>query len=184
MADEAQRSGRVPWRIVGWGIVGLLLLLPLVAMQFTEEVNWTAADFVFMGVLLGGIGLAFEFIVRRSTSLAYRFGAGVALLTAFLTVWVNAAVGMIGSEDNPLNLMFGAVLLVALIGAVIARFRAAGMARAMGAGAIGQAIVSAVGMSADPFGGVLSLGFTGIWLLAGALFWKAAGVESRSDGVA
>ncbi|HEV2078674.1 MAG TPA: hypothetical protein VGR19_02090 [Allosphingosinicella sp.] len=161
---------RIPWRIIGWSILGVLMLLPLVAMQFTDEVNWTASDFVFAGVLFGSVGLTFELIVRRSRSLAYRLGAAIAVVGAFLTIWVNAAVGMIGSEDNPYNLLFLGGLLLALVGAVIARFRSAGMARAMAIAGIAQAAVSAFGISTDFRGGVLSMGFSGLWLLPAALF--------------
>jgi hypothetical protein len=162
------------WRIAGWSIPALLLLLPLVAMQFTREVNWTAFDFVVAAVLFGSVGLAFELIVRRSRSLAYRAGAALAVFTAFLTIWVNGAVGMIGSEGNPYNLLFGGVLAIALIGAMVARFEPAGMTRAMVAAAIAQAAVAAFGLPADLLGGALSIGFAAPWLLAAALFWKAA----------
>jgi len=171
-ADNGARRG-LPWRIIGWAIAALLLMVPLVAMQFTDEVDWTASDFLFMGALLGGVGLAFEFIVRRSDSVAYRFAAALALLAAFLTVWVNAAVGMIGSEDNDLNLMFSGVLMVALIGAILARLKPAGMVRAMIAAAIAQGIAGAIGLSIDPRGAVFSMQFALLWLLAAALFHAA-----------
>ena len=162
------------WRIAGWSIPVLLLLLPLVAMRFTDEVDWTAADFLFAAVLLGSVGLAFEIIVRKSRSLSFRLGAGLAIVAAFLTVWVNAAVGMIGSEDHPYNLVFGAVLLVALAGAVLARLQPAGMALAMAVTALAQAGAGAVGLAADPRGAVLSIGFAGLWLISAALFRNAA----------
>ncbi len=162
------------WRLAGWGLAVALLLLPLVAMQFTDEVKWDGADFVFAGVLFGSIGLGFEGIVRKSSSRSYRFGAGFALFAAFLTVWVNAAVGMIGSEDNSYNLLFGGVLLLALTGAIVARFRPAGMARAMVAAAIAQAAISSFGLPTDVRGAVLSMSFAVLWLLAATLFRKAA----------
>ncbi len=182
MAMEIQDGGgrrASPWRIAGWGLATLLLLLPLVAMRYTDEVNWTASDFVFAGVLVGGFGLTFEFIVRRSGSLVYRLGAAAAVFAAFLTVWVNAAVGMIG--DGPYNLLFGGVLLIALIGAIIARFEPAGMARAMVAAAVAQGVLSAIGMSMDLRGGVLSMTFVVPWLLAAGLFRKAA--RDRMSGL-
>ena len=177
MANHADISGgrrSSGWRIVGWSIPVLLLLLPLVAMRVTDEVNWTAADFIVAAVLFGIVGLAFELIVRKSSSLAYRFGAGLAVVAAFLTLWVNGAVGMIGSEDNPYNLLFGGVLLVAVIGAIVARFRAAGMARTMATAAITQALIGAFGLSSDLRGGAFSIAFGALWLIAAALFWNAA----------
>lgn len=171
MASGSENTGGrrgIPWRMIGWSIPALLLLLPLVA-----NAPWTASDFVFAGVLFGGVGLAFEFIVRKSGSLAYRSGAALAVAAAFLTIWVNGAVGMIGSEDNPYNLLFGGVLLFALAGAIAARFRPAGMARAMAAAAVVQGALGAFGLTADLRGGVLSVAFAGLWLLAAALFWNA-----------
>jgi hypothetical protein len=48
---------------VGWSATGLLLLLPLVAMQFTEEVDWGVGDFVIFGSLLVAAGVTFELVV-------------------------------------------------------------------------------------------------------------------------
>lgn len=176
MANHVKTSGGHllnPWRLAGWGLAATLLALPALAMRFTGEVDWTASDFVVMGALLALIGLGIEFLVRRSGSAAYRFGAVVAMLTAFLTIWSNLAVGMIGDEDNPYNLLFLGVLFVALLGGVFARFRAAGMAAAMAVAASAQAAASLGGVGTDPRGALLSLCFVGLWLLAAALFWTA-----------
>lgn len=175
MAERVERGARgwSAWRIAGWSIPVLLLLLPAIAMQFTNEVDWTVSDFLFAAVLFGSVGIAFELIVRKSDSLAYRLGASLAVIAAFLTIWVNGAVGMIGSEANPYNFVFGGVLLIALIGAIVARFEAAGMLRAMIATAAAQAAASALGLTADPLGAVFSMGFAGLWLLAAALFRRA-----------
>lgn len=177
MANEAGNLGArrwTGWRIIGWTIPALLLLLPLVAMEFTDEVNWTASDFIFAAVLFGSFGLAFEFIVRQSEKLAYRFGAGFAVMAAFLTVWVNAAVGMIGAEGNAFNLVFGGVLLVALIGSILARCKARGMASAMVLAAIAQGAAAAAGLSFDVRGAIFSMAFAVPWLIAAILFHKAA----------
>lgn len=183
MANEAGNSGGrrgSRWRIAAWGTAALLLLLPLVAMQFTDEVNWTAFDFIFAGALIGGVGAVFELAVRSSANLAYRAGVGAALAAAFLLVWVNGAVGMIGAEDNPLNLLFGGVLFVALIGAILGQFEAAGMVRAMTAAAIAQVAVGALGLSSDVRGAILSMAFAGLWLIAAALFRNAAQGQGRA----
>jgi hypothetical protein len=161
-------------RILGWVAVAILLVLPLVAMQFTREVNWTAEDFIAAGIILGSAGLGTEFLVRQSSSHAYRIGAILAVLAMFLTIWSNLAVGMIGNEDNSYNLLFFGVIVTALLGMILARFKAAGMAGTMLVAGIAQAVVGAFGISADRLGGVLSMGFAGPWLLAAALFWYAA----------
>ena len=184
MAMEAQSTSRgrgFPWRILGWSIPVLLLLLPAIAMQYTNEVNWTASDFVVAAVLLGSVGFAFELIVRKARSLSYRFGAVVAVLGAFLTFWVNGAVGMIGDEDNAYNLIFLGVLVLAPVGALAARFRPAGMARAMAVTAAAQIAAGAFGLATDPRGAVFSMGFGGIWLLSAALFWNAARKSASTD---
>lgn len=173
-----------PWRIAAWGMAAMLLLLPLVAMQFTDEVNWTTADFVVFGAMLAGAGGAFELAVRMSRNSAYRVAVGVALATAFLLVWVNGAVGIIGSEDNPANLMFGGVLAVGLVGAVVARFRPRGMARALVATAFAQvlvAVIAAVAGVGHIF--VATALFGGLWLASAWLFRRAA-LEPVAAGAA
>ncbi|WP_199662527.1 hypothetical protein [Sphingomonas edaphi] len=166
------------WRIAGWGIALGLVLLPLAAMQFTREVNWTSADFVFAAALIGGVGALYEFTVRRSASWAYRGGVAAALAASFLTIWVNGAVGMIGSEDNPYNLVFLGVIVLALSGSVVTRFRASGMALALAVAAVAQAIGGLAGMNSDLRGGLFSTGFALIWLLSAALFHNAAQQEA------
>lgn len=175
MAKAEPGSGRRTnvWRMIGWGGAAALLLTPLVAMRFTEEVNWDETDFIFMGVMLGSVGLSAEFILRKSGDTAYRLAAALMLLMSFLLVWINVAVGMIGSEDNPHNLFFGGVIAVAWGGAILARFRPTGMARAMTAGAAVQALVAVTGLSTDMRGGVLSLILAAPWLLSAWLFWRA-----------
>jgi hypothetical protein len=160
------------WRIAGWSVPVILLLIPAVAMRFTSEVDWDAGDFIVMGALFVAIGLGIEFLVRQSSNTAYRVGAVLALVTAFLTIWINLAVGMIG-DDNPYNLLFGGVLLIALVGAIIGKFHPAGMARAMFATAAAQLLVGAGGLASDPRGAIFSMMFAAPWLAAGILFRKS-----------
>jgi hypothetical protein len=176
MTDHAQTTPRNGnrWRTLGWGLAAGLILLPLVAMQFTSEVNWTAGDFLFAILMIGSVGLAFELVVRASNNIACHAGAAVALAGAFLTVWVNGAVGMIGSEENSYNLFFLGVIVLALAGSVLARFRTSGMALAMLVAAIAQAAIGLFGMATDLRGGILATGFAVIWLLSAGLFRTAA----------
>jgi hypothetical protein len=164
-------------------VAAVILLLPLVAMQITNEVDWGFGDFVVMGALLGGSGLVLELATQRSTSLAYRFGAACAVAASFLLIWVNLAVGFLRDEGNPANLMFLGVIGVGVIGAIIARARPAGMARAMLVAAGAQVLAGIVGLAAgwaSPGGEgiyevVLGTGlFTPLWLLSAWLFRKAA----------
>ncbi len=77
--------------------VALLLLIPLIAMRFTNEVNWTLFDFVVMGILLLGTGLMCELVMRKVKKFEYRIAICAAILAAFLLVWVELAVGIFGT---------------------------------------------------------------------------------------
>jgi hypothetical protein len=175
---QVERTGGFSWRIAGWGGAGLLLLLPLVA-----GAPWTLSDYVIAALMLGVAGGAIELGVRMSRDPFYRAGAGVAVLAAFLLVWVNGAVGFLGDEDNPANLMFAGVIAVALVGATVARFRAPGVARAMLAAAGAQLLVGILALAfglgspgAEGWYEVLmgTTLFGGLWLIAAGLFRKAA----------
>ena len=170
-------------RVAVWaGAALLLLLLPLVAMQFTDQVNWEVSDFALAGALIVGVAVPYELAVRKTGDGAYRAAVGVALAAAFLLVWVNGAVGIIGSETNDANLMYFGVVAVGVIGALIARFRSRGMARALLATALAQASVAAVALIAglgSPFTGpfeivVLNGFFVALFVGSAALFRKAA----------
>lgn len=170
------------WRVAAWSAAGLLLLLPLVAMQFTDDVDWSVADFVFAGVLLAGVGIPLELAVRKKSDTVYRVAVGVGLVGALLLVWMNGAVGIIGSENNAANLMYGGVLAIGIAGSFMARFRSGGMARVLIATAIAQAVVTVVALVArlgSPESGpleILALNgfFVALWIGSALLFREAA----------
>ena len=162
------------WRIAMWGTAAFLLLLPAIAMRFTGAVDWDGRDFVTIGIMLAAACATCELAARASGNGAYRTAAGVAVAAAFVTVWANLAVGMIGDDGNPLNLLFGGVLAIALAGAILVRFQSVGMARAMIATAVVQCAVGAVGLSSDTRGAMFSMTFAAPWLLSAWLFRKAA----------
>ena len=127
--------------------------------------------------------------------MAYRIAVGMALAAAFLLVWINLAVGVIGSEDNPANLLYGGVLAVGLIGVLIARFRPHGMARALFATAIAQALVPVIALiiwkpqvtSVEAFLGVFGVfsvnGFFVMLFVGSALLFRYAAREQTPAGV-
>jgi len=144
-------------------IVGLILLIPLTAMQFTEEVNWDLLDFALVGVFLFSIGL----------------------VGAFLLFWVNGAVGIIGNEGQSVNLMYGVVFVVGLSGSLIARFKPRGMARTLFAAALTQMLVPVIVLIVWPppiiswapgvFGVfVLSAFFAMLFVVSALLFRRSA----------
>jgi hypothetical protein len=129
-------------------VTGFVLLIPLVAMRLTGEVAWSPFDFVAAGALVGGTGLVYELALRRAGNSAYRAAAGVALAAAVVLVWLVGAVGVMGEDGDRADLMYGGVLAVGIVGAVVARFRPAGMARALVATALAQALVAVIALIA------------------------------------
>ncbi len=168
-----------------------ILLLPLLAMQITDEVVWDLADFAVAGALLFGTGLTYELVARKMGSIAYRVAVGVALAAALLLVWVNLAVGLIGSENELANLMYIGVLAVGIIGAIIARFRPDGMARALFATALAQTLVAVIaliaGMHQYPGSSVSEIlnvnGFFVALFVFSALLFQRAARERKGSGV-
>lgn len=174
-------------RIAAWAAAVIVLLAPLVAMQFTDSVDWSPSDFVFAGVLLFGSLGVYELVVRKSGSAAYRTGAGLAIVAAFLLIWINGAVGITDSDADGLYLVVAAI---GIVGALVARFRPAGMAIAMVATAVCVALVGVIALIAGivpDYNSVFEiLGLTGFFvvLFAGSalLFREAArGGSERSD---
>jgi len=77
--------------------VVLLLMIPLIAMQFTNEVKWSFPDFIVAAVLLLGTGLMCEFVMRKVKKTGYRIAACAMVLTALVLVWLELAVGIFGT---------------------------------------------------------------------------------------
>lgn len=124
-----------------------ILTIPLLAMIFQAEGwAWSLADFVVMWVLIAGVVLTYKLVASRATTRAYRIAAGLGLGTGLILIWINGAVGLIGSEDNPANLLYAGVLAVGAIGAALARLEPRGMARALFATAFAQFVVPVIAL--------------------------------------
>ena len=167
--------GRLPrWRIALWGGALLALALPYLTMQVSSEMNWTGFDFLVFGLMLavacGGVELA----VHLSDKNSYRIAAILALGGGFLMVWANLAVGIIGNENNPQNMLFFGVLAAGLIGALLARFKACGLAATLRVMAVLQLLLGiaawALGWAFLP---VFTLFYVALWWMAARLFAKA-----------
>ncbi len=173
-------------------VVALILMIPLIAMQISDEWNWDLFDFVFAGTLLFGAGLTYELVANKGGTAAYRSAVGLAVATALILVWVNAAVGIIG-DDESFNLMYFGVLAIGIFGALIARLQPHGMARALFAMAIAQMLVPLIvlmipnlrGALMEPPGvvGVFALNafFAMLWIASAWLFRKAARNNAASS---
>jgi hypothetical protein len=151
----------------------------------------------------GGLGLAalwvhtlpelfYTALKERSTMFAryaYRAAVGVALAAAFILVWLSLGVGIIGADGDPANMMYFGVLAVGIIGAIIARLRPYGMARALLATALAQALVAVIAVIAGlgyPFSGPAEIlilnGFFVVLFVGSALLFRNAGRERTPAG--
>ena len=151
----------------------------------------------------GGSGLAalwfhtlpelfYTALKERSTMLnrkAYRLAVGVALAAAFILVWLSLGVGIIGADGDPANMMYFGVLAVGIIGAIVARFRPHGMARALFATALAQALVAVIvlffGLGLPWSGPVEILALNGFFValfVGSALLFRNAGRERTPAG--
>lgn len=174
--DFLMQNKAILWVAIG---TGLLLLIPLIGMLVTDDWNWGFFDFVFMGGLIFGTGLAFVLIARQMNNLFYRIAVGIAGLSGFLLLYVNAAVGIIG-DDEPANLMYLGVLAVAFLGAILARFKALGMMRTMFATTIAHGLVAIIAFVFYPTAspnqfGILAINtfFIMLWMGSALLFRNA-----------
>jgi hypothetical protein len=77
--------------------VAILLLVPFLAMQFTNEVNWSVSDFMVAGVLLLGTGLLCELVMRKVKNIKTRLAICGVILLALMIIWIELAVGIFGS---------------------------------------------------------------------------------------
>ena len=166
-------------RVASWVVASLLLATPYMAMQLSVgDVAWTASDFVIMGVILYGCCALFEVGMRLSAHSAYRFAIGLAIATAFFTTWINLAVGIIGSENQWVNLVFFGVLAVGFVGVLLSRFEARGMALAMVVTATAQAAIIAVALYYRSLEAVVLSGFfAACWAVCARLFANVARQE-------
>lgn len=91
MITQHQRS------VAMFAAAAILLMIPLIAMQFTKEVNWTGSDFVIGGVLLFGTAFICELVLRNVKTLKSRIIICVTILAILMAVWAEMAVGIFGS---------------------------------------------------------------------------------------
>ena len=83
--------------------VAVVLSLPLVAMQFADDVVWSAADFVAAALLLTVLGVALELALKRVGNVAVAIGIAV----------LGIAAAVFGNADDAPGLVLVGLLLVA-----------------------------------------------------------------------
>jgi hypothetical protein len=170
--NEGSTKRRVPLIIPCLGV--LLILGPLVAQMVYEEFLWRAMDFVVWTLLVGST-VSLLMLGARSHKKIDRLAVAVSVMTGFLTIWANLAVGIIGREDNPMNLLYFGFLAVGIVGAVISRGRSEGLVITLGmmsALHFGMALwlCAVLATPAALVTGILSA----LWCLAATLFHRAS----------
>lgn len=165
-------------------IPSLIVSIPVGAMLFrVSGWAWGPLDFILAWVLIAGVVFAYKWISKqRVGSFAYRLATGLGLFAALALLWVNLAVGLIGSEDNPVNAMYLGVLAIGGLGALAARFKPIGMSWTLFAAAAAQLAVPLIALLVRPndfspgvaqvFG--LNAVFAGMFAVSGWLFRVSA----------
>jgi hypothetical protein len=77
--------------------VVILLTIPLVAMQLTDEINWSLGDFAMAGALLFGLGLALELVKKKVSNKVHRVIAVLILVMLSFLIWAELGVGIFGT---------------------------------------------------------------------------------------
>ena len=164
-------------------IMVLLLVVPLVGMQFSNEVAWNTGDFIVMGFLLFGIGFIYQWATIQLSYLTYRAAVALALVSGFTLTWANLAVGIIGSENNPQNLMYLGVVFVLVVGTLWARFRPQQMAIVLFTTASAQVLTIVIALmsgmqyySGSSVYEIIAVNglFVILFSISGGLFWIAS----------
>lgn len=127
------------------GTTAVLLAIPFTGMQFSNEINWSVSDFIISGIMIFSTGLAYVLFTRKHADLIYKAACALSLFSSLLMVWSNLAVGLIGHESTPINLLYFGVLGLGIIGTFIAGFKPYAMARVlfiMATGVVGITVIA------------------------------------------
>jgi hypothetical protein len=124
------------------------LMVPLVASRVVEGWHWTAGGFVFVYVLFFATGMAYALIAKKMNMWAYKVGVGLALVTGFAFGWSNMV--QVADSGHPENLVYYSVLVVGIVGALLARLQARGLAYTLFAMAATLALIVVVLPSGAP----------------------------------
>lgn len=150
-------------RLVVWAVVVVLILLIPLVMQFTSEVQWNeAVAYSVILLAVGGFYELWQWLKTRDST--YRIAFGVGLAGMLFLGWVSGAVGIIGSENQPVNLLYWAIPAVLLTGSLISRFEPRGMARTLFAAALIQALIPMVALIISPEVSWGNVGVVGVFV--------------------
>lgn len=147
--------------------------------------NWDGLDYIAAATLLAGGGLGFFLAVRHARSAWHYLAVAAAAGGAILLIWMQLAVGLVGSGAHPINQLMGLVLVHGIVGAILSRARASGMRTTMLVVAGTQLLFGSLGfilltpeMYSDLF--LVTTFFAGIWTASAFLFHLAYLKEQRA----
>ncbi len=80
-----------------FAVPALLLCIPLIAMQFTKEVDWSGSDFIIGGILLFGTAGVIDLVLRNVKTAKNRIIFSLLVLAVLFLVWAELAVGVFGT---------------------------------------------------------------------------------------
>lgn len=178
-ADQSRRLDNA-LRLLMWTGALAIWLVPLVAKQFTDEVQWSTFDHIVWAFMLAIPATIIDLVSRMTGNWAYRGAVVIALGTSFVITWANLAVGIVGNEENPVNLIFFGVVAIALLGSPLVGFKAARLRWVFYLTAAAQALSALVALQAEPFVLVFCGVTTALWLTAATLFGRAARDEAAT----
>lgn len=75
----------------------LLLIIPLIGMNLTDEIDWTLSDFIISGLILLVFSLTINFIILRISNRKKRVFYITILFILFMLVWTELALGIFGT---------------------------------------------------------------------------------------
>jgi hypothetical protein len=124
------------------------LMVPLVASRFVKDWNWSAGSFVFVYVLFFAVGMAFALIARKMGVWSYKVGIGMALFCGFGLAWSTMV--HVADSGHPERFVYYSVLVVGLVGALLSRLKARGLAYTLFAMAATYALIAVILPSGAP----------------------------------
>jgi hypothetical protein len=153
------------------------LMVPLVASQVVQGWNWKARGFVIVYVLFFATGMAYALIARKMDAWAYKAGVGVALVAGFALGWSNMV--QVADSGHPENLVYYSVLAVGVVGALLARLKARGLAFTLFAMAATLALIAVILPSGAPpyLARNMAIGhgvYVALFIASGLLFRRAS----------
>ena len=137
-------------------------MIPL-SMQFTDEIQWNEAlAYIVILLAVGGVYELWQWLKTRDRT--YRIAFGVGLAGVLFLGWVSGAVGIIGSENQPVNLLYWSVPVIGLIGSLVSRFKPHGMALTLFAVALVQFLIPVAALIISPEVSWGNIGVVGVFV--------------------